>query len=75
MESSAAHFAAHGFHGAAEQDRLAWSTNCHHMLVHDGFVRGSQYHEGTRDRALSGRLRLCARDTVPDTRGPTAAQA
>lgn len=32
--------------GTAEQDRLAWTKDCHQLFVYDGFVRGFQYHAG-----------------------------
>ncbi|HRF82462.1 MAG TPA: HIRAN domain-containing protein, partial [Flavobacteriales bacterium] len=34
--------------GSEEQDRLAWTQDCHQLFVYDGFVRGFQYHAGSR---------------------------
>lgn len=31
-----------------DQDRMAWTKDCHHIFVYDGFIRGLQYHEGPR---------------------------
>ena len=31
---------------APEQDRMAWTKECTHVFVYDGFVRGFQYHAG-----------------------------
>jgi len=31
-----------------EQDRLAWTTNCHGIFIYDTYIRGFQYHQGPK---------------------------
>lgn len=39
---------------AEEQDRLAWTKDCHQLFLYDCYVRGVQYHAGG---ALIGQLK------------------
>ena len=58
--------------GSAEQDRLAWTRDCHHIFVYDGFVRGFRFHEGAavitsvKDRDELDLVREYANEHDPD---------
>ncbi|MBK8225613.1 MAG: HIRAN domain-containing protein [Flavobacteriales bacterium] len=32
----------------AEQDRLAWTTDCHLIFIYDTYIRGFQFHQGPK---------------------------